>query len=54
MKEGNPPVMIKVESQSAYYETLEKAHMIEDYSDFIALVEVEMKESLVLHVQAIK
>lgn len=52
MKEGFPPVVIKVENRLAYYEALDKAHMIEDYSDFIGLVEREVKDSLNLYLIA--
>ncbi len=38
MKEGFPPVIIKVENRLEYYEALDKAHTSEDYSDFIRLV----------------
>lgn len=54
MKGGYPPIIIKVENRLAYYEALDKAHTTEDYSDFISLVEVGVKDSLDLYLQAIK
>ena len=54
MKDGYPPVIIKVENRLAYYEALDKAHMIDDYRDFIALVESEVEDSLDLYLNAIK
>ena len=54
MKEGYPPVIIKVENRLTYYDALDKAHTTEDYSDFISLVEAEVEDSLNLYLQAIK
>ncbi|WP_146552554.1 Fic family protein [Rummeliibacillus sp. SL167] len=53
MKNGFPPVIIKVENRLAYYEALDKAHTTEDYSDFILLVEQVVEESLDLYLNAI-
>ncbi|WP_081464469.1 Fic family protein [Sporosarcina newyorkensis] len=53
MKDGFPPVIIKVENRLAYYEALDKAHTTEDYKDFIALVEREAEDSLDLYLSAI-
>jgi Fic family protein len=53
MKDGFPPVIIKVENRLAYYEALDKAHTTEDYSDFIALVKREAEDSLDLYLSAI-
>ena len=53
MKDGFPPVVIKVENRLAYYEALDKAHTTEDYSDFILLVEQVVEESLDLYLNAI-
>lgn len=53
MKDGFPPVIIKVENRLAYYEALDKAHTTEDYRDFIALVEREVEDSLDLYLSAI-
>jgi len=53
MKDGFPPVIIKVENRLAYYEALDKAHTTEDYRDFISLVEREVEDSLDLYLSAI-
>lgn len=53
MKDGFPPVIIKVENRLVYYEVLDQAHTTEDYSDFIALVEHEVEDSLDLYLSAI-
>ena len=53
LKDGFPPVIIKVENRLAYYEALDKAHTTEDYKDFIALVEREVEDSLDLYLSAI-
>ncbi|WP_199562876.1 hypothetical protein [Sporosarcina sp. BI001-red] len=53
MKDGFPPVIIKVENRLAYYEALDKAHTTEDYSDFIALVEREVEDSLDVYLSTI-
>lgn len=54
MKDGFPPVIIKVENRLSYYEALDKAHTTEDYCDFISLVEQEVNDSLDLYLSAIK
>lgn len=54
MKDGYPPVVIKVENRLAYYEALDKAYTTKDYRDFISLVEAEVEGSLDLYLQAIK
>ncbi|SDX98739.1 Fic/DOC family protein [Evansella caseinilytica] len=53
MKNGFPPIVIKVENRIAYYETLEKAHTEKDYGDFITLVANEVEDSLDLYLSAI-
>jgi len=53
MKDGFPPIIIKVENRLAYYEALDKAHTTENYSDFIALVEREVEDSLDLYLSTI-
>jgi len=45
MKSGFPPVVIKVKDRLAYYEALDKAHTLKDYSDFISLVSKLVEES---------
>ena len=53
MKDGFPPVIIKVENRLAYYEALDKAHTNEEYHDFIALIEHEIEDSLDLYLSTI-
>ncbi|PTY76410.1 cell filamentation protein Fic [Heyndrickxia sporothermodurans] len=53
MKEGYPPVVIKVENRLKYYEALDKAHTQKDYDDFIQLVAKEAEDSLDLYLSAI-
>jgi len=45
MKCGFPPVVIKVKDRLAYYEALDKAHTLKDYSDFVSLVSKLGEES---------
>lgn len=45
MKNGFPPVVLKVENRLAYYEALDKAHTLNDYAPFIALVSSLVEES---------
>lgn len=52
MKDGFPPVIIKVENRLEYYEALDKAHTTEDYNDFIFLVKQEVEDSLDLYLSA--
>lgn len=54
MKDGYPPIIIKVENRLVYYEALDKAHTTNDYQNFISLVEAEVEDSLDLYLQAIK
>lgn len=49
MKEGYPPVVIKVENRLAYYEALDKAYITQEYDDFIQLVVAEVNDSLDLY-----
>ncbi|OZI10209.1 cell filamentation protein Fic [Bacillaceae bacterium SAS-127] len=49
MKGGFLLVIIKVENRLTYYEALDKAHTLEDYSDFIDLVNKEVHDSLDLY-----
>ncbi|MEI3613433.1 Fic family protein [Pseudogracilibacillus sp. SO30301A] len=53
MKEGFPPVVIKVENRLQYYEALDKAHTEKDYDDFIQLVAKEVDDSLDLYLNVI-
>ena len=45
MKNGFPPVVLKVENRLAYYEALAKAHTLKDYKPFISLVSSLVEES---------
>jgi len=45
MKNGFPPVVLKVENRLAYYDALDKAHTLKDYEPFIALVASLVEES---------
>lgn len=54
MKDGYPPVIIKVENRLVYYEALDHAHTTNDYRDFISLVEKEVEDSLDLYLKAIQ
>lgn len=38
MKNGSVPLIIKKENRLKYYETLDKAHTMNDYTDFFMLV----------------
>ena len=49
MKEGFPPVIIKVANRLEYYDALDKAHITKDYNDFIQLVATEVEDSLNLY-----
>ncbi|WP_096155693.1 Fic family protein [Bacillus sp. FJAT-45066] len=53
MKNGFPPIVIKVQNRLAYYEALDKAHTQNEYDDFIQLVETEVEDSLDLYLSAI-
>ncbi|KEF39630.1 hypothetical protein M670_00651 [Schinkia azotoformans MEV2011] len=53
MKDGFPPVIIKVENRIAYYEALDKAHTQKDYDDFIQLVATAVEDSLDLYLSAL-
>ncbi|MCM3761097.1 Fic family protein [Alkalihalobacillus oceani] len=53
MKDGFPPIVIKVENRLAYYEALDKAHTQKEYDDFIKLVTIEVEDSLNLYLSAI-
>ena len=49
MKEGFPPIIIKVANRLEYYDALDKAHTTKEYSDFIQLVVTEVEGSLNLY-----
>ncbi|WP_343032897.1 hypothetical protein [Virgibacillus doumboii] len=54
MKNGYPPIIIKVENRLEYYEALDKAHIEEDCDDFIRLVAKETEDSLDLYLSTIE
>jgi Fic family protein len=53
MKAGYPPIIIRVENRLTYYNALDKAHMTENYDDFIELVGTEVESSLDLYLSAV-
>ena len=53
MKNGYPPIVIKVENRLAYDNALDKSHVMKDYQDFIMLVASEVEASLDLYLSAI-
>lgn len=53
MKVGFPPIVIKAEHRLAYYNALDKAHTMADYSSFIELVMDEVNKTLDLYLSAI-
>lgn len=54
MKDGFPPIVIKVVNRLDYYESLDKAMTEKDYDDFIGLVTIEVEDSLNLYLNAVK
>lgn len=53
MKEGSPPVIIRVENRLAYYEALDKAIAQNDFNDFVQLVSKEVERSLDLYLSVL-
>ncbi|MEE1132603.1 MAG: Fic family protein [Caryophanon sp.] len=53
MKEGYPPIVIRVENRLAYYEALDKSIAQQDFTDFIRLVSEEVERSLNLYTSVI-
>jgi Fic family protein len=53
MKDGFPPIVIKVENRIAYYDALDKAHTQKEYDEFIKLVSNEVEDSLNLYLSTI-
>lgn len=51
---GFPPIVIKTEDRLVYYDALDKAHIEEDYSDFIELVTKEVNHTLDLYLDLVK
>ncbi|ALX48941.1 Fic family protein [Lentibacillus amyloliquefaciens] len=54
MKDGFPPIVIKVENRLDYYKALDKAHTQENYDDFIQIVAKETEDSLDLYLSSIE
>lgn len=46
-------LLLKLKTDWHIYEALDKTHMTENYSDFIALVEREVEDSLYLYLSTI-
>ena len=53
MKDGYPIIIIKNEDRAKYYESLDKAHITEDYSDFVKLISNALNRSLDLYLELI-
>lgn len=53
MKEGYPPVIIRVENRLAYYVALDKSIAQNDFTDFIQLVSEEVERSLDLYLSVL-
>ncbi|TDX44400.1 Fic family protein [Orenia marismortui] len=53
MKNGYPIIIIKNEDRAKYYESLDKAHITEDYSDFVKLIGNALNRSLDLYLKLI-
>lgn len=53
IKNGYPPIIIKNEVRTKYYEALDKAHTSGDYTDFIKLVTQAEEQSLDLYLKVI-
>ena len=54
MKNGYVPIVIKKEDRLCYYEALDKAHISNDYTDFIKLVSKLEEEMLDRYLKVIK
>lgn len=54
IKNGFPPITIKVENRLVYYEALDKACTMKDYKNFIEIVKREVEGSLDLYLSAIE
>ncbi|MDR0854932.1 MAG: Fic family protein [Christensenellaceae bacterium] len=53
MKAGYPPIVIKKEIRTEYYDTLDSAHTTGDYTEFIRLLTKQENESLDLYLSVI-
>lgn len=54
MKNGYPPTIIRNEKRIDYYNSLDKAHTTNDYTDFIKVVGEEVERSLDLYLKLIQ
>ncbi len=54
LKNGFPPVVIKKEDRLNYYECSDKAHISEDYSDFIEMIGKLEEEMLDFYLKLIE
>lgn len=54
MKEGYPPIIIRVENRLAYYAALDKSIAQKDFTDFIQLVSDEVERSLDLYLSVLE
>jgi len=53
MKNGYPPIVIRVENRLKYYAALDKAHTTGDNNDFIELIKEEVNKALELYLKFI-
>ncbi|EQB85856.1 Fic family protein [Clostridium punense] len=53
MKNGYPPIVIRVENRLKYYAALDKAHTTGDNNDFIELIKGEVNKALDLYLKFI-
>lgn len=53
MKNGYPPIVIRVENRLKYYAALDKAHTTGDNNDFIELIKEEVNKALDLYLKFI-
>ena len=54
MKSGYPPIIIKNDERIKYYEALDKAHTMGNYTNFVDMVEQETENSLNIYLSLIK
>ena len=51
MKDGFTPVVIDREDRNDYYEALDKAHVTNDYTDFIELISISELKMLKKYIE---
>ena len=54
MKNSYPPVIIKKEERVEYYDALDKAHVTNEFNDFIKLVTRALNRSLDVYLKLLK